>query len=296
MKKNELLLDLAHRFRPTRADLWSYLVMMVGSAVSAASLVLFIKPAGIPLGGVNGVCLVLNFLFNLPVGTMSFLFNLPLFYINYKFLGGGMLQRTVFCTFVNSMAIDLLTPFLPVFEGDILLAVLYGAVGMAVGNALVLMQGGTQGGTDIICKVLNVKKGASIGTMNLTISAVIITLSAVIYGRLESAMYAIVLQFVYGKVLDGILYGLDESTGVFIITDKPREVADAVMVKLHRGVTALSGVGMYTMSERSVLMSAVRRNESMTVKKIVSEVDPGAFVIFSEVKEVYGQGFKHYTS
>ena len=68
------------------------------------------------------------------------------------------------------------------------------------------------------------------------------------------------------------------------------------MVKLHRGVTALSGVGMYTMSERSVLISAVRRNESMTFKKIVSEVDPGAFVIFSEVKEVYGQGFKHYTS
>ena len=158
---------------------------------------------------------------------------------------------------------------------------------------LVFLRSGSTGGTDIIIKIINKKfPHMPLGRVTLATDAVIILASVFVYHSIESALYAIITIFVCSQVMDTIIYGGDKGKLVYIISNRSREIADAVMKALDRGTTFLKGEGGYTGEDKRVLMCALRRNEYHTVKTIVQNLDPDAFMIVSDSSEVRGEGFK----
>ncbi len=286
----------ALRAKPSRA-IWEYLVILAGTAVYAGAVTVFIRPATppIPLGGAAGVALLLNSVFNLPTGLMIMALNLPLFLISFRSLGRKFLVRTVTAVVLSSLLIDLIDPFIPKYTGDPLLSSLYGGLFMGLGLGLVFSRGATTGGSDILSKLINARRPhLSLGNLNFGINVVIIAISAIVYHNAESALYAMVLQFVSSAAINAVLGGMDNATAAFIVTQHPQELSSALLTRLGRGVTSIPGTGMYTGDPKCTLLCAVRAHEITALKKLVREVDPNAFLIATGAKEVVGKGFKGY--
>ena len=280
------------KLRFSKEELLNYLFITVGSLIYALGQLYFIKPLHIPMGGVSGLALVANFLWNMPIGVVTIVLNIPLLFLGWRTMGREFFFKTAFAIVVSSVFTDLLEPVLPAFDGEMLIAALYGGLVMGGGYGLIFRAGGTTGGVDIIAKWINRQRDIPIGTTNLIANAVVIVASAVIYGNLDSALYAMITSYLSSMVIDKMVYGMDVQKSAMIITSKPKEVAGAVMEELHRGCTGMEGTGMYTGDKRTVLICAVRRHETGTLKKLILEKDEHAFMMISNINEVFGHNFK----
>ena len=132
---------------PKVSLMMDYLLIVLGSCVFASGIAIFIKPAMISMGGVAGIALIGNYLTGLPLGVASIVLNVPLFIFGYKLLGREFFFKTIVSSVSYSLFIDIVGPFLPLFEGDRLLAALYGGIILGAGIGMVFKWGGTSGGT-----------------------------------------------------------------------------------------------------------------------------------------------------
>jgi uncharacterized membrane-anchored protein YitT (DUF2179 family) len=273
-----------------------YILIMLGNLAYAAAIVTFIRPMEVIVGGVGGVAQMIEYLTGfLPMGMMVILLNLPLFLFSFRQMGKQFLIRTTISTVASSLMIDFLTPFISGWHitDDKLLSVLYGGVLMGLGLGLVFSRGATTGGSDIIAKMVTKKRPhISLGKVNLSVNAIVITAAAFVYRSPEAALYAVVVQYVSSAVIDMFLSGMDNASAALIITQKPKEMADSVLHELHRGCTGLDGVGMYTGHPVTTLLVAARPHEVSRLKLAANQVDPSSFIIFLNAREVLGRGFK----
>ena len=178
---------------------------------------------------------------------------------------------------------------------DIFLTALFGGVISGVGTGLVFMARSTTGGTDLLAAVLqHYLRHFSVAQIMQVLDAAVVLAGAWIFG-LQYALYAVIAVFVVAKVTDGILEGMKFSKLAYIISEKPEEIAAAVMKEMERGVTGLNGKGMYSGSPKNVLICVVSKKEIVQVKDIVSKIDNHSFVIVTDAREVLGEGFIEYT-
>lgn len=276
----------------TKEVIVQYALITLGSLIYALGQLYFIKPLHIPMGGVSGLALVANFLWSLPIGVVTIVLNIPLLFLGWRNMGREFFVRTAVAIVISSVFTDLLEPLLPAFDGEMLIAALYGGIVMGVGYGLIFRAGGTTGGVDIIAKWIHKKRDIPIGTTNLIANAVVIVGSALIYGNLDSALYAMITSYLSSMVIDKMVYGMDVQKSAMIITSKPKEVSGAIIEELHRGCTGMDGTGMYTGDKRTVLICAVRRHETGTLKRLILEKDENAFMMISNINEVFGHNFK----
>jgi uncharacterized membrane-anchored protein YitT (DUF2179 family) len=161
------------------------------------------------------------------------------------------------------------------------------------GLGLVLLGGATTGGTDIIAKLICKRFPTfSIGRLILIADVFVIALAVVVFHNLYTGLYSVIALYASSLVIDSLLEGVDFAKTIFIITNKDREIADAVMKNLKRGVTGLYGEGMYTGNKKTVLLCTLKKNQIPKLKELVVRIDPNAFVITTDVREVIGDGFK----
>lgn len=269
-----------------------YALITIGAVIYVCAIKIFITPMQIPSGGIAGISLLGNYMLGLPIGMTNMVLNVPLLLFGYKMLGKDFFFKTLYMTVLSSVLTDAAV-FLPAYEGDILLACLFGGIIKGVGMGLVLKTGGTSGGSDVISKYLYRKRAVPIGTTNMTVNVCVLLISAFFLRSLESLLYGIIMQFVVSEIMDKIIYGGDVQKKAMIITSKPDEVAQAIFKNVGHGVTAVPGKGMYTGEERMVLICVIRRQETNIVKNIVLDIDDKAFMMLSDVNEVLGRGFKH---
>lgn len=269
-----------------------YGMITLGAIIYVFALKVFITPMQIPSGGIAGIALLCNYMLGMPIGVVSMVLNIPLLFFGYKMLGRDFFFKTMYMTVLSSVLTDL-AGFLPAYEGDILLACLFGGIIKGVGFGLVIRVGGTSGGSDVVSKYLYRKRAVPIGTTNMSINVCVLAISALFLCSLESLFYGVIAQYVVSVVMDSIIYGGDVQKNALIITSKPDEVAQAIMHNIGHGVTAIEGKGMYTGKERTILMCVVRRHETNLVKKTILDIDDTAFMMLSDVSEVLGRGFKN---
>ena len=273
-----------------------YALILLGNGAYAFAVVTFIRPVDVIVGGVGGVAQMIEHLTGfLPMGVMVILLNLPLFLLSFRSMGRPFLIRTSVATVASSLMIDFLTPYLSELHitDDKLLSVLYGGVLMGAGLGLVFMRGATTGGSDIIAKMVTRQKPhISLGRVNLTVNAIVILTAAFVYRSPEAALYAIVVQYVSASVIDMLLSGMDHASAALIITQKPEEMAEAVLHEVQRGCTGLDARGMYTNQPVTTLLVAARPHEVSRLKAAAQRVDPSSFMIFLNAREVLGLGFK----
>ena len=277
----------------SRNNLRDYGLLILGAIVQAASMDLFLVPGQVASGGVSGLAQVLNFHTRLPIGMMVLAMNVPLFVLGWRYLGGRrFFIRTIFTVVLYSVLVDL--GLLVIRTGptrDPMLNALYGGVVGGLGMGITFLGQGTGGGTDILARVLARLRGISLSQSYLFTDALVVLLAGATFGW-ERALYALIALYVGGVTAEVITEGAGVVRTAIIVCDRPREVADAILREMERGVTGLHGEGMYTRKERTVLYVVISRSEVSRLKAIIHEVDPDAFVVIGQANEALGEGFR----
>ena len=273
-----------------RSTLRSFFFLTVGSLVSAVNLNLFLAPSELAPGGVSGAAIILNKFTTWPIGLMMLGMNLPLLLVGFKYLGRfNFLIRTLYVVLLYSLGVDLLAPLLPAggATDNLMLNALYGGVVGGIGTGLIYRGQGTSGGTGIIGRVLQLKTGFPISQLYLLTDGGIVLLAGWAFGW-DKALFALVTLYVWGIVADQILEGPSVVRTAMIVTDRPKEVAEAVFERLRLGITAWPAKGMFTEVEHTVLFFAVSRPNVNALKSVVLEVDRQAFIVIAHGHQTVG--------
>jgi len=270
-----------------------YGLLILGAIVQAASMVLFLVPGQIASGGVSGLAQVLNHYTSWPIGMMVLVMNVPLFVLGWSHLGGRrFFIRTVFTVVLYSVSVDL--GRLVIQSGptqNSMLNALYGGVVGGLGMGITFLGQGTAGGTDILARILARRRGISLSQSYLFTDAAVILAAGAAFGW-EQALYAMVALYISGVAAEVVTEGVGVARTAIIVSDRPREVADAILRELERGVTGLHGEGMYTQQARTVLFVVISRSEVARLKALIHKADPEAFVVIGQANEALGQGFR----
>lgn len=278
---------------PVLKNVYEYALLFVGAFIMAITFNMLLVPNNIASGGTSGLSIVFYDVFGWTPAITQYAFNIPLFVLGVIFLGKQYGIRT----FIGSIALPTftyLTDGLPSVTDNPLLAAIFGGIGIGVGLGVVFAGRGSTGGNSITAQLLNTFSGISLA-MSIAICDGVIILLAGILISFEAAMYALIALFVTSKTIDVMQLGFGYSKLAHIITDKNEELSEAILHDLDRGLTKLHGEGGYTGEGRQVLMVVVGQTEIAKLKNIVRSVDPSAFVIISDTKEVFGEGFKMHT-
>lgn len=273
-----------------------YAVITLGCLVYALAFDWCYAPNDIAYGGFTGVAQILNSLGgSLSVGTLVFFLNLPLFLLGWKLLGGQLLVSSLYAMTLSSLFIDLLAALVSFPPMEPLLACIYGGALLGVGLGLILGQGATTGGTDLLARLLKLPlPWLPMGKLLLGLDLIVISACALVFHSLNTALYGLVALYLSTTVMDTVLYGLDTAKVAYIITSRPGPVAQALTQELERGVTILHGEGAWSGEQRQVLMCAFKQRQIVSLKQQVKDLDPDAFLIVCNTHEVLGNGFRRY--
>lgn len=267
-----------------------YSIITLGCFFYAISINYFFISNHLAEGGVAGICLILYYLFKLPVGVMYFVINIPLLIIGWRLVGRDFLFKTLYGTSCLSFLITL-TQNWKGPSSDIMLGSIYGGVLIGIGLGLIFMVNGSTGGTDIIARILNRYFDMPMGRTMLFLDIVILGVATIFFGK-EIVMYTLISMAIVSKAIDYFQDGYTKSKGITIISTKSEEIKSKIMDKIGRGTTIIKGKGGYTGKEIDLLFCVVSKFEVTKVKNIVKEIDAFAFLTISDVSEVLGEGFK----
>lgn len=272
-----------------RKTIYTYVVLTLGGLILASNVVIFLQPSNLAPGGVSGAAIILNRLTGLPVGVTMLLLNVPLLMLGFRSLGRfKFLTKTLYVVLLYNLGADVLARFLPhgVSQNIMLNAIFAGVVG-GIGTGLVYRAGGTTASTGVISRILQLRTGIPISQIYFVTDGTIILAAGVVFGW-EAALYALVTLFVWGIATDYVLEGPSVVRTAFIVTDRRAEVAAALLDKLQIGVTAWTGEGMFTEKKHSVLFCTVSRPFVDTLRAIVTETDPQAFIVIMHGHQATG--------
>lgn len=269
-------------------------LLTLGSLLFAISVNLFFRPYAIAPSGVSGIAVILNSAFGWPIGLLIIIGNIPIQILAWRMLGGWRtVARTVYVIALYSIIIDLFAPYFPTLgiTDDSLLSTIFGGILGGIAGGLIYRAGGTLGGTSTLARILQNRLGTSLNNTYLYTDTVVVLLAGWVFGW-EGALYAMVAIFVDGATADYVLEGPSTIRTATIVTNRPRDVSDAILESLQRGVTGWEGQGMYTEQTRTVLFVTVMRPEINELKELVFRVDPEAFIVIGQGQTAYGEGFR----
>ncbi|HWR43404.1 YitT family protein [Sporomusa sp.] len=263
-----------------------YLTLFIGSILAAIGLEIFLVPNQIIDGGIVGIAIMSSHITGINLSVLVLLLNLPFLYVGYKQIGKSFALSTLFSIISLAGWVYLLHP-VSELTNDLFLAAVFGGIILGIGVGLIIRNGGSLDGTEIMAILFDKQSGFSVGEIIMFFNLFILSSAGLVFSW-EKAMYSLVAYFIAFKVIDITIEGLDESKGVMIVSDNPEEIAEALMARLGRGVTVLHGAGGFTGEPKKVLYSVITRLEIAKLKSIIYEKDEGAFVTIHEVHDVLG--------
>ena len=273
---------------------WSFclslILITIGAVMSAVALELILIPNSMIDGGMNGISIILNTLFGGSLGIIIFIVNLPFLILGYKQLGKKFVFKAGYGMILFSILLEVFHNYTPIID-DALLATVYGGILLGVGCGLIIKEGGCLDGTEIVAILINRKKSLSVGQVVFCFNIVIYGAAIFVFGA-ERALYSLLTYFVSYKVIDMVSDGLNSAKAAFIITDDGSEIASAILKRLGRTVTVLSGEGIISHGDKRVLYTVITRFEVSILKDILNEVDDSSFVTVFDVSEIIGNHIK----
>ena len=284
MKTNRILMTL-----------WDYFLMTVGSVIFCMAWTSFLIPNGLASGGLTGLCTIIQYGTGIPVGLTYPIINIVLLVLGFLALGRAFGFKTIYVIAVTSLLFDILPEFpqLVVMMDEKLLVALVGAALESVGIGLVLLRGGSTGGTDIIAMLINKYWPVSPGRVYLYTDIFIITCLLFVPDKgFVDMIYAFVVMLGFSFGVDYVLLGNKSSVQILVFSSKYQEIADHIINEVHRGVTALQSVGWYSQKESKVLLIIARKYQMNEVVNEIKSIDKRAFISVSTAMSVFGEGFE----
>lgn len=266
------------------------LAIIIGAMLVAVGLEIFLVPNNIIDGGVTGLSIMMSHLTGLKLGLFLFILNLPFLVIGYNQIGKTFAISTLFGVAVMSVGTALLHD-VPSLTEDLLLSAVFGGIIVGIGVGLVIRAGGSLDGTEIVAILLTKKSPFSVGEVVMFFNLFILGSAGFIFGW-DRAMYSLIAYYIAYKMIDLTMVGLEQSRSVYIISEQPDEIGDALAAQLGRGITYLSGEGGYSGEAKKVIFCVITRLEEAKLKSIVEEIDSSAFLAIGHIHDVSGGRFK----
>ena len=275
--------------------LWDYFLMTVGSVIFCMAWTSFIIPNGLASGGLTGFCTIIQYGTGIPVGWTYPILNFLLLVLGFMSLGKAFGVKTIYVIALTSILFEVLPKFpqLNVLMEEKLLVALVGAAMESVGLGLVLLRGGSSGGTDIVAMMINKYWPVSPGRVYLLTDIIIVTLLLFVPGKgLVDMIYAYVVMIGFSFGVDFVLLGNKSSVQILVFSQKYQEIADHMISNIDRGVTALQSMGWYSQTESKVLLIISRKHQMNEIVNEIKNIDKRAFISVSTAMSVYGEGFE----
>ncbi|MDO5291619.1 MAG: YitT family protein [bacterium] len=276
-----------------------YLMVTIGTIIMAVAINTVYAPLGLVTGGVSGIAIIVKYFTEpfiqggVPIWLTNALVNIPLFVAAYIVLGKKSVMNTIYATVSLTVALFFIPTNAVAYE-DFVLASIFGGVLMGIGLGLVFTFGGTTGGTDLLASIFQTKlRHYTAAQILMVIDGAIVVIGAAVFG-INKALYAVIAVYITSKIMDNILEGVKFAKLTYIISDNHEMIAKGIMHNVNRGVTGIPVQGMYSNAEKNMLLCVVSKKEITLLIELVAQIDPQAFVIVSDVREVLGEGFIEY--
>jgi uncharacterized membrane-anchored protein YitT (DUF2179 family) len=264
-------------------------LMILGATLYSIGLEIFLIPNNIIDGGLVGISIMVSHFTRIPLGVLTFVLNIPFFVLGYKQIGKTFTISTLFSVICYSIGISIFKP-IPGITQDVLLASVFGGIISGLGIGIIIRNGGSTDGAEIVAIILDKRTTFSVGQIVLFFNFFILTFAGFIFGW-DRAMYSLIAYFIAVKVIDIIVEGIDESKAVLIISEKYEDISEAIMDRLGRGITLLNGKGGYKGVATDVIYVVVSRLEISKLKSIVHGFDENALITIGSV-DTSGKSYK----
>jgi uncharacterized membrane-anchored protein YitT (DUF2179 family) len=285
-----------------------YTGILFGSIIFGISYSWFLIPFKVAPGGVGGIAEVIYYFVGIPAGISMLILNIPLFVIAWIYLGKQFGLKSFFGMFMGAIFIDLMSPELLyknfpflrdyintqywAFTDSILLASIAGSVLLGFSLGVIFRFRGSTGGTDIPVAILKQYSGVSIGTGYWIIETLIIFSIGIAFKDLNLIIWGYLNLFITTQIVDITAEGIPYTKGAYIISKFEDSIKERIIAELDRGITLLNSEGGYSGEKQNVIFVVVNRRQVTSLRRLVKEEDPNAFMILVDVNDVMGDGFK----
>lgn len=268
-----------------------YSIITLGTLILSLGINLFLVPLKLSPGGVSGVGTVLFYFFNIPLSLTNLVINIILFFVGFKVLGRASILKTLFGALSLSLFLEL-SRFLPVPTLDTVGATFLGGALVGLGVGLVVRKGGSSGGSDLLGLILKKHIAhVSISTIILIIDAIIIVVSGALFGELSITIYSLICMFICARVSEAVIDVGHRAKSIYIMSKSHEEIKKMILKDFGRGVTEIYTQGGFLLEKRPMLLTVVSPKEAPRIATEISKIDPCAFLVISDVREVIGKGF-----
>lgn len=269
----------------TMAFLFNFCLLILGVTFATVGIKGFLLPNHLIDGGIMGVALLLSELFSLSLPLLVVVINAPFLIAGYVHIGKRFFSKALIAICLLSVSLYLLP--IPDITDDLLLVSVFGGLLLGLGIGLTLRYGGVLDGTEILGMFFHKRFGISIGSTIMGFNILLFSAASIVLS-VKVVMYSILTYFAASKMVDFIVYGLDEYVGAYIISDEKDAIQDVLIQELGKGGTILMGKGAYTRESQEILFCVITRLEIQKLKRIIAEIDPKSFVFFNKISDVYG--------
>lgn len=279
--------------------IWDYFLMTLGSLIFVMAWTSFLIPNGLASGGLTGLCTIIQYGTGIPVGWTYPTINIILLILGFLSLGKAFGFKTIYVIILTSVLFEVMPKFpqLQVYIDEKFFVALVGSAMESVGIGLVLLRGGSTGGTDIVAMMINKYWPVSPGRVYLFSDIFIISSLLFIPDKgLVDVIYAAVVMIGFSFGVDFVLLGNKSSVQILVFSSKYEQIANHIINNVKRGVTALQSVGWYSQKESKVLLIISRKHQMNEVVNAVKSIDKNAFISVSTATSVFGEGFEEVKS
>lgn len=276
------------------SKLKSFLLTLIGSIISGFAVAVFLTPNKIVAGGVSGISTILYQTFSLAPGITYALINSFLLIIGFKTLGKEFTLNTLVGAGLLSAFVQIFS-YIPHIVDNAMLASVFGGILFGYGVGITFVAGASTGGTDVLGRVFQYKNpNLPIGRMLLFVDGVIIIISLIVFRNFELVLYGVLSLLISSYAIDWLIKRLNISKMAFVITDNGDEIAKLLVSTSPRGVTLINATGAYSESHKNILFCALKEREILQFQNKILDVDPSAFIVYSESQQIFGNGFYIY--
>jgi len=289
-------------------EVQDYVFITLGLLLYSFGFTVFLMPYEIVTGGVTGISAIVFYATGFQIEYTYLLINIVLLAVGLHILGWKFLSKTIFAIFMLSFLLGLFQTLLPrneagefvkiLGEGQNFMSLILGCTMTGASLAIVFLNNGSTGGTDIIAASVNKFHNVSLGTVLAMLDFIIIGSCLLIpqFGtmleRAHMVVFGLCSMAIENYMLDLLMNRQRQSVQFMIFSNKWQEIANAIGTDLDHGVTILDGHGWYTGRDRKVLCILAKKSESNLIFRIIKQIDPQAFVSQSAVIGVFGEGFE----
>lgn len=295
-KKSAWLTEMLGGLRELRAV--NFLLLAVAGAVNAFGVTMFLYPVRLYDSGVSGLSMLLDQLTPLSLSVFLILLNFPIFIFGLKKQGAAFTVYSLFAIAVYSLCSFLIMNVLPVdvnfmsplAGSDLLLCSVFGGVVSGIGSGLTIRFGGAIDGLDVLSVIFAKRIGISLGTFVMIFNTLLYIVCGAVMKSWILPLYSIVTYFIGSKTVDFIVEGFDRSMCAMVVTTRADEISAALSEAFKSGGTIVKATGGYSKDEKQIIYFIVNHFQINRLKKIVTDIDPAAFISLQNVAGIVRKG------